>query len=99
MLVHHVRFYLKPELSASRRAELKSGIESLRAIPSVRQLFVGTPAGVPARPIVDTEYGYALTVIFDNVAGHDAYQIHPVHLKFVADYKDTWVKVAIVDSE
>ncbi len=98
MLVHLVRFYLKPDLPAERRSALRAGLESLRAVPGVRHLFVGTPAPVPARPVIDTEYGFALTVIFDDVAGHDAYQTHPVHLKFVADHKDSWTRVAVVDA-
>lgn len=98
MLVHHVRFYLVPGITAERRAALKAGIESLRAIPSVKHFFLGTPAPVPARPIIDTEYGFALTAIFDDVAGHDVYQTHPVHLKFIADCKDCWSRVAIVDA-
>ena len=99
MLVHHVRFYLKPDLSADRRAALRHGIESLRAIPDVNQFFVGTPAAVPSRPVIDTEYGYALTVVFADVAAHNRYQTHPLHLKFVADCHDFWTRVAVVDSE
>ena len=98
MLVHLVRFYLKPGLATERRAVLRAGLESLRAIPTVRHLFVGTPAPVPARPVIDAEYDFALTVVFDDVAGHDAYQSHPAHLKFVADNKDSWTRVAVVDA-
>ena len=65
MFVHSVRFYLRSDLLAERRAALRAGLESLRAIPTVRELFVGSPAPVPARPVVDAEYGFALTVVFD----------------------------------
>jgi hypothetical protein len=99
MLVHHVRFYLPAGLAPERRAALRAGLESLRAIPDVRQLFIGTPAAVPARPVIDADFGFALTVPFDNVAAHDRYQTHPVHLKFVADNKDNWTRVAVVDAE
>ncbi len=98
MLVHSVRFYLPADITPERRAALHAGLESLRAVPTVRQLFIGTPAPVPARPVVDAAYGFALTVIFDDVAGHDAYQTHPVHLKFVADNKASWTSVAIFDA-
>lgn len=98
MLIHLVRFYLRADLPAERRAALRSGLESLRAIPTVRHLFIGTPAPVPARPIIDAEYDFALTVVFDDVAGHDVYQTHPAHVKFVADNKDSWTRVAIVDA-
>ena len=98
MLVHSVRFYLPADLSSERRASLLAGLESLRAVPSVRQLFIGTPAPVPARPVLDAGYGFALTVIFDDLAGHNAYQTHPVHLQFVADNKCNWTSVAIFDA-
>lgn len=98
MFVHSVRFYLSPELPAERRAALRAGLETLRTIPSVRQLFVGTPAPVPARPILDSEYAFALTVLFDDLAGHGAYQTHPTHLKFVADHKDCWTRIAVFDA-
>lgn len=98
MLVHQVRFYLRPDLPAERRSALRAGLETLRAIPSVRHLFIGTPAPVAARPVIDTEYGFALTVVFDDVAGHDAYQTHPAHLQFIAAHKDCWTRVAVVDA-
>ncbi|HLP09286.1 MAG TPA: Dabb family protein [Opitutaceae bacterium] len=98
MLVHLVRFYLRPDLANERRAALRAGLESLRTIPTVRQLLVGTPAPVPSRPVIDNEYGFALTVLFDDLAGHDTYQSHPTHLKFVADHKDCWTRVAVVDA-
>jgi len=98
MLVHSVRFYLKPDLPAERRAALRAGLETLRAVPTVRQLFVGTPAPVPARPVIDAEFSFALTVIFDDLAGHDVYQTHPVHLKFIAENKSSWTSVAIFDA-
>ena len=98
MLVHLVRFYLRPDLPAERRTALRAGLETLRTIPSVRQLFVGSPAPVPPRPIIDAAYGFALTVIFDDLAGHAAYQTHPTHLKFVADHKDCWTTIAVVDA-
>ncbi len=98
MLVHSVRFYLPPELSAADRAALHAGLEALRGIPTVRQLFVGAPAPVPARPVLDAEYAFALTVLFDDLAGHDAYQTHPLHLQFLADNKTKWTKVAVFDA-
>jgi hypothetical protein len=98
MLVHQVRFYLRSDLSPERQAAMRAGLESLVGVPSVRHLFVGKPAPVAPRPVIDTEYGLALTVVFDDVAGHDAYQVHPLHLKFVSDNKDCWTRVAVVDA-
>lgn len=98
MFVHSVRFYLPADLSPERRAALRAGLETLRAVPTVRQLFIGTPAAVAARPVIDTGYGFALTVLFDDLAGHDAYQTHPVHLQFIAENKTNWTHVAVFDA-
>ncbi len=98
MFVHSVRFYLRPDLPSERRAAMRAGLETLRTIPTVRQLFVGSHAPVPARPVVDAEYGFALTVVFDDLAGHNTYQTHPTHLKFVADNKDCWTRIAVFDA-
>ena len=98
MLVHSVRFYLPVDLSPERRASLRAGLESLRAVPTVRQLFVGTPASTPSRGVIDADYGFALTVLFDDLAGHDVYQTHPLHLQFITDNKDNWTRVAVFDA-
>ena len=98
MLVHSVRFHLPPELAPERRAALRAGLETLRAIPEVRHLFIGTPAPVPARPVIDAGYAFALTVVFDDVAAHDRYQVHPLHLQFLAANRDSWTRVEVFDA-
>jgi len=98
MLVHTVYFWLKPELTAQQRAEFRKGVESLGTIPAVVQIFVGTPAATTKRPIIDDSYSVALTVVVKDVAGHDAYQVDPIHLKFVETFKTFWNKVQIYDA-
>lgn len=99
MLVHAVYFWLKPELSADQRADFRRGVESLAEIKCVEKVFVGAPAATERRPIVDASYAVALVVICQDVAAHDAYQAHPIHLKFVERYKTFWSRVQIYDSE
>ena len=53
MLIHTVFFWLKPELTEAERSEFRRGVESLAAIQHVHQVYVGTPAAVPDRPVVD----------------------------------------------
>lgn len=98
MLIHSVYFWLKPDLTPAQRADFVRGVESLRAIKSVSQMYVGTPAPIPARPVVDQSYSYGLTVVFTDVAAHDAYQIDPIHLAFVANCKALWTRVQIYDA-
>jgi len=97
MFIHSVYFWLKPDLSEEDQAKFRAGAHSLTTIESVRHGFVGTPASTD-RPIIERSYSAALTVIFDDQAGHDAYQDHPVHDKFRHECADCWSKVLIYDS-
>lgn len=99
MLVHTVVFWLRKDLSPAEREAFRfEGLESLRQIASVSQYFIGVPAPIPPRPVVDASYTFSLTAIFADVAGHDAYQIHPVHRAFVDRFKSFWERVQIYDA-
>ena len=98
MLVHTVYFWLKPELTEAQRADFRRGVESLAGIAAVEKIYVGTPAATQKRPIIDDSYSVALTVICRDVAGHDAYQVDPLHLAFVEKFKTFWARVQIYDA-
>jgi len=98
MMVHNVYFWLKTDLSPAQIEEFEAGLESLLSIPSMRHGFWGRPSST-SRPIIDRSYSYGLTEVFDDLAGHDAYQEHPVHLDFVEKNKDKWTTVKIYDFE
>ena len=99
MLVHSVYFWLKPELTASQRADFRRGVESLGGIKAVEKVHVGVPAKTEKRPVIDDSYSVALTVICKDIAAHDAYQVDPIHLAFIASCKTFWTKVQIYDAE
>lgn len=99
MLVHSVYFWLKPELSDAQRADFRRGVESLAGIKSVEKIYVGTPAATPKRAVIDDSYSVALTVLCRDLAAQDAYQIDPIHLAFVEQFKTFWTRVQIYDSE
>ena len=99
MLYHCVYFWLKPELTATQRADFRRGVESLAGIKAVTKLEVGVPAGTTRRPVIDHSYDVALIVQCRDVAAHDAYQVDPIHLAFVANFKDSWTRVQIYDSQ
>jgi hypothetical protein len=98
MLVHTVYFWLRPDLTAAQLADFRKGVESLGTIKSVVQCYVGTPAKTEKRPIIDDSYSFGLTVVVKDVAGHDFYQVDPIHLEFIAKFKTYWVKVQIYDA-
>ena len=99
MLVHSVYFWLKPDLTAAQRAEFLQALQVLKDVPSVSQFYLGTPAGVTDRPVVDRSYDYSFTCIFENLAAHNAYQVHPLHTAFVAVGKPLWTRVQIYDAD
>jgi hypothetical protein len=98
MLVHFVAFYLKPELTAEERSAFREGLESLRAIPGLEAYHVGTPAATPPRPVVDASYDFAITCLFADVAAHDVYAVHPIHLAFIEAHRAKWRDVRIFDA-
>jgi hypothetical protein len=97
MFTHIVLFWLKPETPADAKAALVADCEALlKKIPTVRQLFTGLPAMTP-RDVVDNSYDVGLCVIYDDKAGHDVYQEHPLHKEFIARNKAHWQRVQIYD--
>ena len=96
--VHVVNFWLKKNISTAQITQFEASIKSLEKVDSVIYFNVGTPADTE-RLTIDRSYNYCLLTVFKNKAGHDAYQVHPIHLKFVEENKMLWEKVLIYDSE
>lgn len=97
-MIHSVFFWLKEDLSEADEAAFMAGVESLKAISTIKSCYIGPPAPTEERGVVDNSYSYALIVHFDDVAGHDAYQVDPIHVQFVEDHQDKWTKVVVYDN-
>lgn len=97
-LMHHVFFWLKNPESADDLAQLIAGIKALGAIETVRALHVGVPASTEQRDVVDNSYHVSELLCFDDVAGQNIYQDHPLHQKFVAECSHLWSKVVVYDA-
>ncbi|HEV7380515.1 MAG TPA: Dabb family protein [Dyadobacter sp.] len=98
MFVHNVFFWLKEKENEEARAQLLAGIKSLEAIESIKSVYIGPPAAT-RRPVIDATYDFAEILIFDDEAGHDVYQVHPLHKKFIEENAHLWEKVVIYDVE
>jgi hypothetical protein len=97
MFIHHVYFWLKPEAPATAAAELTADCRTmLSTIPGVKQLYAGRPAMTP-REVVDNSYSVGLSIVFEDSAGHDVYQDHPIHHDFITRNKANWERVRIFD--
>ena len=97
-LVHTVFFWLTETTDDAGRANFVAGARALAEAPTVRHCFVGTPAGTPARAVVDNSFDYSLMLWFDDVAAHDAYQVSEVHQQFVDEQGAKFARVVVRDT-
>jgi hypothetical protein len=95
---HQVFFWLKHPESAADLNQLLSGIRSLTAIETVRGFHIGVPASTEKREVIDNSYSASELLFFDSVEDEQAYQIHPLHQKFIAEHSHLWSKVVVFDS-
>lgn len=99
MFSHIVIFWTDPD-NASAPDQLAAGVEKyLRPIPLARLLHCGRMATSARADVVDQTYQVALNFTFDSKADQDAYQVHPLHLDFVANCKHLWKRVVVYDFE
>jgi hypothetical protein len=52
---------------------------------------------VMIRPVIDQSWDYALTMKFDTVEKHDAYQEDADHHVFINTFKEWWAQVQVKD--
>ncbi|HEY0938972.1 MAG TPA: Dabb family protein [Steroidobacter sp.] len=96
-VVHHVFFWLKNPRSTEDLARLLTGLRTLGAIETVRAIHIGVPADTEQRGVVDASYSASEILFFDDVAGQNAYQVHPIHQQFVKDCQHLWERVVVYD--
>ena len=97
MFVHHVFFWLNNPGSTDERAQLLEGIKQLKSVESIHTMHIGVAASTD-RPVIEKGYDFSLLLIFDDMAAHDTYQVHPVHKQFVENCARFWSKVLIYDA-
>lgn len=97
MLSHHVLFWLNDNTTETQKSAFRKGLESLQKIETIVNFYVATPAPID-RPVIDDTYTFSLLVFFEDVAGHDVYETHPLHLAFLEDFSSLFAKVVVYDS-
>lgn len=95
--VHVVNFWLKKDLSQNDIKKFEENLTALKGIETIEIFNVGKPAATD-RPVIDRSYNYCLLTVFRDEKGHDIYQTHALHLKFLENCKTMWDKVLIYDS-
>lgn len=97
LFVHHVYFWLKEPQSKEAAAKLVEGLEGLSKVKTIQMFHIGKPADTN-REVIDRSYAISWLVLFKDKADQDAYQVDPIHLKFVEQYSHLWAKVVVYDS-
>jgi hypothetical protein len=98
MIAHHVLFWLKADTTAEQKQAFRNSLQTLAGVETVKNLHIGTPAPIE-RAVVDTTYTFSLLVFFDDMAGHDVYQGHELHLAFLDGFRQYFDKVVIYDAQ
>ncbi|MGC3970903.1 MAG: Dabb family protein [Pirellulales bacterium] len=98
-LVHNVYFTLNDNSQAAKKKLVDACHKYLTGHPGTVYFSAGTLAEEYARPVNDRGYDVALHVVFDGRESHDAYQVAPRHLEFIAENKENWKTVRVFDSD
>jgi hypothetical protein len=98
MLSHHVLFWLKADTTEEQKIAFRKSLETLKGVETVNDLYIGTPAPIE-RAVVDTTYTFSLLILFADLAGHDVYQVHPLHKAFLEEFSVFFDKVVIYDAQ
>ncbi|PWL24809.1 Dabb family protein [uncultured Roseivirga sp.] len=94
--IHSVYFWFKEGVTEEQKEHFFTDAEKLRDIEVVQALYTGVPAET-TRPIVERSYDFAVIVHFRDLAAHDVYQQHPIHLALLENGASLWDKVMITD--
>jgi len=97
-VLHNVYFWLKNPDSTEDRDALIAGLKTLGAISTVQGIHIGVPASTEQREVVDNSYQVSELLMFASAADQDAYQVDPIHVKFVEQCGHLWSKVVVYDS-
>jgi hypothetical protein len=97
-LRHQAFFWLKNAGSQTDRETLIAGLKTLHGIDHIRELHIGVPAPTEARDVVDNSFDVLEFMVFDSLEDQAAYQIHPIHQKFIAECGHLWARVVVHDS-
>ncbi len=97
---HIVVFNLKPGLEPADRDWLFGAMQGLAKIPTVRRLAVAKllePREEWYKPRLTTDYGYAITMEFDNEDALYAYQQDPLHVTVAQEVRKRVSAIKVMD--
>lgn len=98
MFIHNVYFWLKEDLGDKAELKFAEGLVALINDPNVESGYFGKPADTH-RDVIENSYSYGLVLVFNDMAGHDAYQTGAAHRRFLEENREKWNKVLVFDIE
>lgn len=98
MLTHSVFFELNNDDAASIQALVDACYEYLAPHDGIVYFSAGARHLDYQREVNDLGFDVALTIVFENTAAQDAYQITEPHLQFIEEFNENWASVRVFDS-
>lgn len=98
MLTHAVYFDLKQDDAASVQALIDGCYEYLEPHDGIVYFSAGARHTDYQREVNDLGFDVALTIVFENTAAQDAYQVTEPHLQFIEEFNENWASVRVFDS-
>ncbi|MEO1553516.1 MAG: Dabb family protein [Pseudomonadota bacterium] len=99
MLTHAVFFELENDDPASVQALIDGCYEYLAPHAGIVYFSAGARHVEYQREVNDLGFDVALTIVFENTAAQDAYQVTEPHLKFIDEFNENWASVRVFDSQ
>ncbi len=97
-LTHAVFFELKENDEASIQALIDACYKYLAPHDGIVYFSAGPRHTDYQRDVNDLSFDVALTVVFENTAAQDAYQVTEPHKQFIKEFSDNWASVRVFDS-
>jgi len=97
-LTHAVFFDLNEDDPASVQALIDGCYEYLAPHDGIVYFSAGARHKDYQRDVNDLDFDVALTIVFENTAAQDAYQVTEPHLKFIEEFNGNWESVRVFDS-
>jgi hypothetical protein len=92
---HVVIFWTAPANPHAADEVIAGAHKFLKPIPGLRHFHIGKMV-TSHRPVVDQSYQVALNTVFTSKQAQDEYQVHPLHLEFIAQCVKPFVKKVVV---
>ena len=96
-LSHCVYFELKDSSPEARAALIAAAEMYLDGHDGCLFFGAGERAEQYQRDVNDDRFHVGLTLIFETVEAHDAYQVHERHQAFIAEQSPNWANVRVFD--